>query len=81
MRVAKGDGGLTFPLTIAYEDIDRIEAYVSRHCTLIGEGSSEDLWYDRIFDLYSILIRPRDMDEGRRDRNYSYALGERELHL
>jgi hypothetical protein len=42
---------MTFPLNLADEDIDRIEEHFARRCCLIGEGSSEVLWQDRVFGM------------------------------
>jgi hypothetical protein len=57
---------LTFPLTIADEDIDRIEEHFSRHCTLVGEGSSDVLWQDRVFGM--VLGAAKASGYGRRKR-------------
>ena len=42
---------MTFPLEIADEDLGRIQEHFDRRCALIGDGSSEVLWQDRIFGM------------------------------
>jgi hypothetical protein len=58
---------MTFPLNLADEDIDRIEEHFSRRCTLIGEGSSEVLWQDRVFGM--VLGAAKASGYGRRKRD------------
>jgi hypothetical protein len=42
---------MTFPLTIADEDISHIEEHLARRVVLIREGDPELLWQDRVFAM------------------------------